>query len=67
MLPFTLLPVSPIVKTLAAPQYAVVIFALPLKDDPLMVRAVCRIVAVAAFPVQARAVVAAPLGEEEPA
>lgn len=41
----------PIVIVLAVPQFAVVIFALPLKDVPFMVLAVAKVVAVAAFPV----------------
>ena len=56
--PFTLVvtavPVPSLLTTpmfLAVPQLAVVMFAEPLKDVPLMVRAVCKVVAVVAFPV----------------
>ena len=62
-LPFTLTAVlvlvpSVILMFLAVPQLAVVILALPLKLVPLMVRAGCNLVAVAALPGQALAVVA---------
>ena len=54
--PLTDFPVLPMVMVRAVPQLAVVIFAPPLKEVPLMVRAVVRVlalvavVAVAAFP-----------------
>ena len=62
-LPFTLTAVlvlvpSVILMFLAVPQLAVVILAVPLNEVPLMVRAVCNFVAVAALPVQAWAVAA---------
>ena len=62
-LPFTLTAVlvlvpSVILMFLAVPQFAVVMLAVPLNDVPLMVRAVCNLVAVAALPVQALAVAA---------
>jgi len=44
------LPVEPIVIVLAVPQDAVVILAEPLKLVPLIVRAVCKTVALPAFP-----------------
>jgi hypothetical protein len=50
-LPFTDFPVLPIVIVLAVPQLAVVIFAEPSKEVPLIVLAVRNVVAVAAFPV----------------
>ncbi len=52
VLPSTDLPVEPIVSVLAVPQFAVVIAALPLKLVPLIVLAVCNVVAVPALPVQ---------------
>jgi len=45
--------VAPIVNVLAVPQFAVVILAEPLKEVPLIVRAVCSVVAVSAFPIKA--------------
>ena len=42
----------PIVKVLVVPQLAVVILPEPLKLVPLIVRAVCRVVAVVAFPLK---------------
>ena len=50
-LPLTDLPVLPIVNVRAVPQLAVVISAEPLNDVPLIERAVCSAVAVAALPV----------------
>ena len=38
--PFTLFPVLPTVNVLAVPQFAVVIFAVPLNDVPFIVLAV---------------------------
>ena len=49
-LPLTLLLVFPIFIALLVPQFAVVMLALPLKDVPLMVRAVAKTVAFAAVP-----------------
>jgi hypothetical protein len=49
--PFTDFPVLPMVSVLPVPQLAVVMSALPLKLVPLMFRAVCNVVAVAALPV----------------
>ena len=57
----------PIVKVLAVPQFAVVMFALPSNEVPFIVLAVANFVAVAEFPVQANAVVADPPAEDDPA
>jgi hypothetical protein len=48
-LPLTDFPVFPIVKVLAVPQLAVVMFAEPSKDVPLIVLAVASLVAETAF------------------
>ena len=50
-----------------APHEFVVMLSLPSKGVPLMDLDDCSLVAVAALPVQVRAEVAAPLGDEEPA
>lgn len=49
--PLTALPVAPMVRVLEVPHREVVMFAEPLKLVPLIVRAVCKAVAVPAFPV----------------
>ena len=49
--PSTDLPVDPIVIVLAVPHVEVVIFAEPLNEVPLIVLAVCKVVAVDALPV----------------
>ncbi len=49
-LPFTLLPTPAIVRVLEVPQFAVVMLALPLKEVPLIVLAVCNVVDVDALP-----------------
>ena len=63
----TLLPDLPIVSMREAPHEFVVMLSLPSKGVPLMDLDDCSLVAVAALPVQVRAEVAAPLGDEEPA
>lgn len=63
----TLLPDLPIVSMREVPHEFVVMLSPPLKGVPLMFLAVCSFVAVAELPVQVRAEVAAPLGDEEPA
>lgn len=51
----------------AVPQLAVVIAAEPSNEVPFIVLAVANFVAVAELPVQARADVAAPPADEDPA
>ena len=48
--PLTDFEVPPMEIFLAVPQFAVVMFAVPLKDVPLISLAVCNLVAVDAFP-----------------
>ena len=51
--PFTDFPVLPIVIVLAVPQLAVVMFADPLNEVPLIFLAVCNVVAVVELPLNA--------------